>query len=155
MSVPVSIAPADLYRHGLRLLLDKDIAGWAGLWAQDGVMEFPFAPPGWPRRLEGRKAVATYMEPYPERIDLHDFPEADLRIHETADPRTIVAEMRGVGRQVRSGRPFDMTYIAVVTVEDGRFTSYRDYWNPLAALEATAGADAEGADRADGAGGTR
>jgi ketosteroid isomerase-like protein len=25
-----------------------------------------------------------------------------------------------------------MTYIAVVSVEDGRFVSYRDYWNPLA-----------------------
>ncbi|MFD5422063.1 nuclear transport factor 2 family protein [Streptomyces sp. NPDC127069] len=142
MSVPVSASPADLYRHGLRLLLDKDIPGWVGLWAEGGVMEFPFAPLGWPRRLEGREAVAAYMRPYPERIDLHDFPEADLRIHETADPRTIVAEMRGVGRLVGPGRPFDMTYIAVVTVEDGKFTSYRDYWNPLAVLET----DADGAE---------
>ncbi|MFF2198491.1 nuclear transport factor 2 family protein [Streptomyces sp. NPDC058157] len=138
VSVPVSISPADLYRHGLRLLLDKDISGWVGLWAEGGVMEFPFAPPGRPRRLEGREAVAAYMRPYPGRIDLHDFPEADLRIHETADPRTIVAEMRGVGRFVGSGRPFDMTYIAVVTVVEGEFTSYRDYWNPLAALDAAA-----------------
>lgn len=140
-SPPVSVPPADLYRHGLRLLLDKDISGWVGLWAEGGVMEFPFAPPGWPRRLEGRAAVAAYMRPYPERIDLHDFPEADLRIHETADPRTIVAEMRGVGRFAGSGRPFDMAYIAVVTVEEGKFTAYRDYWNPLTALDA----DAEGA----------
>lgn len=71
------------------------------------------------------------MRPYPDHIDLHDFPDADLRIHRTADPRTIVVEMRGVGRLVRTGDPFDMTYIAVVTVENGRFTSYRDYWNPL------------------------
>ncbi|GAA3385920.1 nuclear transport factor 2 family protein [Streptomyces racemochromogenes] len=131
-------APAALYRHGLRLLLDKDIDGWVGLWAEGGVMEFPFAPPGLPRRLDGREAIAGYMRPYPERIDLHDFPEADLRIHGTTDPRTVVAEMRGVGRWVEDGRPFDMTYIAVVTVEDGRFTSYRDYWNPLAVLDACA-----------------
>lgn len=25
--------------------------------------------------------------------------------------------------------------MAVVTVQDGRFTSYRDYWNPLAVHE--------------------
>lgn len=31
-----------------------------------------------------------------------------------------------------------MTYIAVVTVRDGRFTSYRDYWNPLGIQEAGA-----------------
>ncbi|MDF2265015.1 nuclear transport factor 2 family protein [Streptomyces coacervatus] len=122
--------PEELYRHSLRLLLDKDIPAWVGLWAEDGVMEFPFAPPGWPERLEGREAVAAYMRDYPDHIDLHDFP--DLRIHRTAAPETIVVEMRGVGRLVKTGAAFDMTYIAVVNVEEGRFTSYRDYWNPLA-----------------------
>jgi hypothetical protein len=33
---------------------------------------------------------------------------------------------------VETDSPFDMTYIAVVAVRDGRFASYRDYWNPLA-----------------------
>ncbi|MGV9454524.1 nuclear transport factor 2 family protein [Streptomyces sp. NPDC003635] len=119
-----------LYRDSLRLLLAKNIPAWVDLWAEDGVMEFPFAPPGWPTRLEGRAAVAAYMRDYPDHIDLHEFP--DLRIHRTADPDTLVVEMRGVGRLVETGAPFDMTYIAVVTVKDGRFTSYRDYWNPLA-----------------------
>ncbi|UFR00063.1 nuclear transport factor 2 family protein [Streptomyces sp. Go40/10] len=123
-------SPADLYRRSLQLLLDKDIPGWIGLWAADGVMEFPFAPPGWPQRLEGRDAIAGYMRDYPDHIDLHGFP--DVRVHQTTDPETIVVEMRGVGRVVESGAPFDMTYIAVVCVRDGRFASYRDYWNPLA-----------------------
>ncbi|WSQ06690.1 nuclear transport factor 2 family protein [Streptomyces sp. NBC_01231] len=126
-------SPADLYRHSLRLLLDKDIAGWVGLWAEDGVMEFPFAPEGWPQRLEGKEAIAAYMGRYPDHIDLHDFP--DLQIHQTTDPQTLVVEMRGVGRLVETDGPFDMTYIAVVTVQDGRITSYRDYWNPLVVLE--------------------
>ncbi|MFF7355676.1 nuclear transport factor 2 family protein [Streptomyces filipinensis] len=128
--MPTHPSPEELYRHSLRLLLAKDIPAWVGLWAEDGVMEFPFAPPGRPERLEGRQAVAAYMRHYPDHIDLHDFP--DVRIHQTVDPGTIVVEMRGVGRLVQTGRPFDMTYIAVVRVEDGRFTSYRDYWNPLA-----------------------
>ncbi|WAE71667.1 nuclear transport factor 2 family protein [Streptomonospora nanhaiensis] len=141
MSAPTS--PADLHRHGLRLLLDKDIAAWVALWAEDGLMEFPFAPEGWPKRLEGRDAVAAYMSRYPDHIDLHDFPE--LRIHLTAEPETVVAEMRGVGRLVESGSPFDMTYIAVVTARDGLISSYRDYWNPLAVLET--GADFTGSSR--------
>ncbi|WP_328429631.1 nuclear transport factor 2 family protein [Streptomyces sp. NBC_00443] len=127
--MPATPSPADLYRHSLRLLLDKDIPAWVGLWADDGFMEFPFAPQGWPERLEGREAIAAYMRDYPDHIDLHDIP--DLRIHETTDAGTIVVEMRGVGRLVETGSPFDMTYIAVVTVQDGHFTSYRDYWNPL------------------------
>jgi uncharacterized protein len=141
MSAPTS--PADLYRHSLRLLLDKNIPAWVALWAEDGVMEFPFAPDGRPRRLEGREAIAGYMRPYPDHIDLRDFP--DLLIHQTTDPRTIVVEMRGVGRLVETGSPFDMRYIAVVTVRDGRITSYRDYWNPLAVLES--GADFAGSSR--------
>ncbi|WP_433190600.1 nuclear transport factor 2 family protein [Actinoallomurus sp. CA-150999] len=124
---------SDLYRHSLRLLLEKNVPGWVDLWAEDGVMEFPFAPQGWPGRLEGKEAIAAYMRGYPDHIDLHDFP--DVRIHQTTDPETIVVEMRGVGRLVETGRPFDMTYIAVVTVQDGRIVSYRDYWNPLAVVE--------------------
>jgi ketosteroid isomerase-like protein len=129
--MPTHRSPEQLYRHSLRLLLDKDMDAWTALWAvQDGVMEFPFAPPGWPRRLEGRDAIAAYMRGYPDHIDLHDFPY--LRIHRTTDVQTIVAEMRGLGRLVETGAPFDMTYIAVVTVREGQFASYRDYWNPLA-----------------------
>ncbi|MFD7233251.1 nuclear transport factor 2 family protein [Streptomyces sp. NPDC059881] len=137
------LPPAELYRHGLRLLLEKDIPAWLELWDEDGVLEFPFAPAGWPRRLEGKQAVADYMRHYPDHIDLHDFPHVE--IHQTTTPETVVVEMRGVGRLVETGRPFDMTYIAVVTVENGRITSYRDYWNPLAVQEA--GADFAGATR--------
>ncbi|MEU6571798.1 nuclear transport factor 2 family protein [Streptomyces parvulus] len=141
MSAPTS--PAELYRHSLQLLLDKNVPAWVALWAENGLMEFPFAPDGWPRRLEGREAIAAYMHHYPDHIDLHDFP--DLRIHQTTDPQVIVVEMRGVGRLVERDAPFDMTYIAVVTVRDGHMSSYRDYWNPLAVQEP--GADFTGNSR--------
>ncbi|NDL55697.1 nuclear transport factor 2 family protein [Phytoactinopolyspora mesophila] len=126
--MPAHATPADLYRHSLRLLLDKNIPAWVGLWAEDGIIEFPFAPKGWPTRLEGKEAIAAYMRHYPDHIDLHDFPE--VQIHDTTAPDRIVVELRGVGRLVETGGPFDMRYIAVVTVHDGLITSYRDYWNP-------------------------
>ncbi|MCX4508371.1 nuclear transport factor 2 family protein [Streptomyces anulatus] len=126
----VNTAPVDLYRHGLRLLLDKDIPAWVDLWDEYGILEFPFAPEGWPKRLEGKAAVAEYMRGYPDRIDLHDFPYVE--IHRSTAPQTIVVEMRGVGRLVATDSPFDMSYIAVVTVRNGLITRYRDYWNPLA-----------------------
>ncbi|MFG2732670.1 nuclear transport factor 2 family protein [Streptomyces canus] len=126
-------APADLYRHGLKLLLDKDIAAWIDLWDDNGVFEFPFAPDGWPKRLEGKAAIADYMRGYPEHIDLHDF--RYVEIHQTTAAQTIVVEMRAVGRLVETGSPYDVTYIAVVTVEDGRITRYHDYWNPLVVLQ--------------------
>ncbi|MCX4426659.1 nuclear transport factor 2 family protein [Streptomyces mirabilis] len=141
MAMPMTAA--ELYRHGLRLLVEKDIPGWVDLWDEAGVLEFPFAPQGWPQRLEGRQAVGEYMRHYPDHVDVHDFP--DVTIHQTTVPETIVVEMRGVGRLVETDSPFDMTYIAVVTVRDGRITSYRDYWNPLAVQQP--GADFVGANR--------
>ncbi|MBT2540696.1 nuclear transport factor 2 family protein [Streptomyces sp. ISL-44] len=141
MTIPM--APAELYRHGLRLLLEKDVPAWVELWDDNGVLEFPFAPEGWPLRLEGKAAVGDYMRHYPDHVDLHDFP--DVEIHQTTVPETIVVEMRGVGRLVETDSPFDMTYIAVVTVKEGRITSYRDYWNPLAVSQP--GADFVGANR--------
>ncbi|MET8752442.1 nuclear transport factor 2 family protein [Streptomyces sp. NPDC004667] len=141
MTTPMT--PAELYRHGLHLLVKKDIPGWVELWHEDGVLEFPFAPEGWPARLEGKAAVGAYMRHYPDHVDLHDFPE--VTIHQVIDPETIVVEMRGVGRLVETDTPYDMRYIAVVTVKDELITSYRDYWNPLAASQP--GADFVGADR--------
>lgn len=141
--MPTSAAPDDVYRHGLRLLLDKDIPGWVDLWDEEGVLEFPFAPEGWPRRLQGRAAVAEYMRGYPDHIDLHDFPYVE--VHQTTDPDRIVVEMRGVGRLVESGGPFDMSYIAVITVKNGRITHCRDYWNPFGAMDPSA--DFRGDDR--------
>ncbi|MFE2164663.1 nuclear transport factor 2 family protein [Streptomyces sp. NPDC059447] len=125
--------PAELYRHGLTLLVAKDIPGWVDLWDENGVLEFPFAPPGRPERLVGRQAVWEYMRHYPEHIDIHDFPE--VTIHRTTEPETIVVEMRAVGRLVETDSPYEMTYIAVVTVKGGLITTYRDYWNPLAASQ--------------------
>ncbi|MFE0374286.1 nuclear transport factor 2 family protein [Streptomyces inhibens] len=122
--------PTDLYRHGLRLLLDKDIDGWVALCDDHAVFEFPFAPDGFPKRLDGRPAIAAYMRDYPTHIDLQDFPH--LEIHRTDTPDTIVVEMRAIGRIVATGAPYEMAYIAVVTVKNGRITHYRDYWNPLA-----------------------
>ncbi|MGP3950991.1 nuclear transport factor 2 family protein [Streptomyces sp. 7N604] len=132
--------PAGVFRHGMDLLLAKDIAGWVDLWAEDGVIEFPFAPPGAPRRLEGRAAVQAYMAHYPDHIDLAALPY--LEVHRTEDPEVVIVEMRAEGRAVATGKPFASSYIAVVTIKDGLFTHYRDYWDPLAALEIAGGTDA-------------
>jgi uncharacterized protein len=124
------MTPADLFRHSLRLLLDKDIDGWVDLCDDDVLLEFPFAPDGFPSKLEGRAAVAAYMRGYPDSIDLREIPQLD--IHQLLRDDTVVAEWRGRGRIVATGAAYDMPYVAVVTVRNGRMTHYRDYWNPLA-----------------------
>jgi ketosteroid isomerase-like protein len=43
-----------------------------------------------------------------------------------------VVEYQANGRSVRTGEPYRMDYIVVITVQDGLITRFRDYWNPLA-----------------------
>ncbi|MGI5502607.1 nuclear transport factor 2 family protein [Lentzea sp. CA-135723] len=124
----------DLIPRALQLLLDKDMIGFAGLWAEDGVMEFPFAPPGWPARLEGRAAIEDYLRDYPKMLDIRAFPKQV--VHETPD--VLVAEFDAEGVVVATGKPYRASYIAVITVRDGEIVNYRDYWNPLLAQELAA-----------------
>jgi ketosteroid isomerase-like protein len=141
-----SLEPADrraraleVQERHLALMLEKDMPGWIDLWAEDGVFEFPFAPPGFPRRLEGKAAVRDYIKDYPDHIDLAAF--HDVQVHPTVDPDVLIVEMSAEGRMVATGKPYAMSYIYVLTVRDGKIVGYRDYWNPLVALEALGGAE--------------
>ncbi len=124
----------ELVDEALRLLLARDMAGFAGLWADDGILEFPFASAGCPRRLEGRDAVREYLRGYND----HVLPTAIVSrtVHDTADPAVVAVEFEVDGTVVRTKLPYRMRYIAVITVRDGEIAYYRDYWSPLAAAEA-------------------
>ncbi|MFE3560551.1 nuclear transport factor 2 family protein [Streptomyces sp. NPDC059193] len=141
MTTPMN--PSELYRHGLQLLRRKDVSAWVDLWDHNGVVEFPFAPENWPSRIEGKTAISDYVHRYPEHIYVPDVPDhpavegiPGVAIHPATDPETIVVNMRGGDRLVDDdGTP----YIAVITVRAGLFTSYRAYWNPLAATRPSTG----------------
>lgn len=142
----------EVFDRAKQLLIAHDMLGFADLWAVDGTMEFPFAPPGRPSRLEGREAVREYVRDYTDHLDVRAVTH-DVR-HRTEDPDTLIVEFAVEGVAVRTGRPYRMAYVAFITVEDGEITAYRDYWNPLAAghtlgiLDELTAAYAEG--RADG-----
>ena len=131
--------PRELVEHALELLLAKDMAAFAGLWAEDGILEFPFAAPGYPPRLDGRAAVADYLRGYPDVLDVREIPAKML--HQTDDPDVVIAEFEAAGIVVATGQPYTMRYIAVITVRDGEIARYRDYWSPLAVTEAMGGAE--------------
>lgn len=133
------MTPREVVNHALHLLLAHDMAAFAGLWAQDGVLEFPFAAPGYPARVDGRAAIAEYLRGYPGILDIQEIPEPVL--HQSVDPEVVIAEFEAAGTVVATGTPYRMRYIAVLTVRAGEIQSYRDYWSPLAAAEAMGGAE--------------
>lgn len=126
----------------LRKVLDKRLRAnaetFVQMFAEDGVMEFPFASPS-SLRLEGRDAIAAHLEKNAARIEFQDV--ADVVKHETADPETIILEFAGFGRRVPSGEPFEQRYISVIRIREGQIVRYVDYWNPLAILRTLLGRD--------------
>jgi ketosteroid isomerase-like protein len=127
------MTPLELVDHALKLLVAQDMAGFAGLWAADGTAEFPFAPDGYPQRLEGREAVIDYLRDYPEKLDVRSV--VSQSVHQTTDPEVVIAEFETEAVVVASGKTIRPRYIAVVRVREGEIQSYRDYWNPVVALE--------------------
>jgi ketosteroid isomerase-like protein len=122
-----------LVDQALKLLLAKDMTGFAGLWATDGVIEFPFAAPGYPPQVAGRAAIEDYMRDYPKLLDIQTI--VQKTVHETADVNVVIVEFEVAGVVVRTAKPYRMRYIAVVTARDGEILHYRDYWSPAAAAD--------------------
>ncbi|RBQ15913.1 hypothetical protein DP939_33460 [Spongiactinospora rosea] len=126
--------PEETFRKLLDLLLAKDMNAVADLWAQDGTAEFPFAAGTSPARLAGREAVRGHLAGYPGLLDVREIPA--VTVHHTQRPDTIVAEFTAAGRTVRTGEPYRLDCIAVITVQGGLIAHYRDYWSPPATASA-------------------
>ena len=119
-----------MLKRALGSLVDHDADGFLSLVAEDVVMEFPYAPPGQPREVAGRAALAPYLAHLAEFITI-DAVEPP-RVHRTADPAVVILEFTGRGRAVAGGQPYRQDYISVIETGGGRIIRYRDYWNPLA-----------------------
>jgi ketosteroid isomerase-like protein len=128
----------ELLRHSLDTFLAKDMKGWSLLCADDVVAEFPFAPQGSPSRLEGREALFEYLRNYPSVINVRSIPH--LRIYATDDPNVAIAEWSSSGEVLMNGNAYEMSYATFVTFRDGLIVSYREYWNPIAFMQAVSGA---------------
>jgi len=118
----------------LRLTAAGQTDEWVKLFAPDGVLEFPYAPDGVPRRVQGHEALVAHMRTFPQTFDV-EF--VDLVFHDTIDARVAVAEFRSTGTAIPTGKPYRQECVSVVhTDDDGLITHYLDYWNPLIAVEA-------------------
>lgn len=118
--------------------IDKGASSFIEMMAEHAVMEFPYALPGLPVRLEGRDAVARHLERVAGLIAFDRMGAPTL--HPSTDQDLVIIEFDGFGHGVETGEPYDQRYISVVRTENGRITHYRDYWNPIAVLRATKGA---------------
>lgn len=118
--------PLEVLERRRRCVIGRDMAGFADLFAEDGVIELPFAAGELPARLAGREAIREFATGGRSRA----VEVADLRIrhlHRTGDPEVVIVELTTVGRIVATGEPFEVPCIQVFRIRDGRIVLFRDY----------------------------
>src|SRR5436190_22821559 len=84
--------------------------------AEEVTFEYIITTPGYPRRVEGRTAVAELYRPYGTMIVLDRC--HDLAVHHDTKTGVVVLEY-SEGRVVATGAPYTNRYISVLTITDG------------------------------------
>ena len=128
----------EVYESMRRAWID-DPAAVDDLWAEDVVVEVPFAPPGRPKRFEGRDAFLAFARPGREALPVRIEDCRDVVVHDTADPDVIVVEYVLVGRSTITGKQDSAAFIGVLRVRDGKIAHWREYQDTMAMTAALAG----------------
>jgi ketosteroid isomerase-like protein len=98
------------------------------LFAEDAVMELPYAPGKMEKRYDGKEAILGFQRF--ARDSFSSFSMAIDAIHETADPHVVIAEHRSDGIVAENGRPYRNHYVTVFTFDDaGLVTGWREYYD--------------------------
>jgi ketosteroid isomerase-like protein len=130
-----SAGPRDVFE---RLISGISAGQWrelASLYAEDAVVEQPFAVPSAPHRLEGREAIHAHFSAAAGRP--LEMTARILAVHETVDPEVVIAEFDYDVRITTTGRTFTVTNVQVLRVRDGLIVATRDYHDHLALAHET------------------
>jgi uncharacterized protein len=139
----VAASPRAVVDQALQFVLDYDLNGYLELFAANGSLEFPFAPPGVPARMKGRDQIGAALLPLWEQAweaGWRSTGYSPIVVHETLNPEVVIAEFDLYGEVATTKETLQMSFIHVYRVRDGRIVWLRDYWNPQALsgqLEAT------------------
>jgi uncharacterized protein len=115
------------FARAIAALQAGNIDGWMEIYAPDAIHEFPFAPEGGVRALQGRDTIAAYMRQLPGLIRFGSL--SDVRVRETDDE--LIVEATGHHLRIPSDAARDLSYVWFLTLQDGKVTHFRDYMNPL------------------------
>ena len=120
----------------LLVLMNRNDRTWIDLFAENAVFESLYAPPTLElERLEGTaiyNLFKTALVQMPLRF-------SNIRIYPTTNPNLAWAEFHGEAVVVATGRPYHQDYVLRLETRESRITHYREYSNPMSAIEAWGG----------------
>jgi ketosteroid isomerase-like protein len=126
-------SPRDVVERALQFVLDYDLNGYLELFALNGTVEFPFAPPGVPARMKGRDQIRSALLPLWQRAweaGWRSIGYGPIVVHESLNPEVVVAEFDLYGEVASTGETFQLAYVHIYRIRNGQIVSLRDYWNP-------------------------
>ena len=105
----------------------EDAPALREVWAPDGVLVFPYAPPEMTSRIEGVEALVAFFDG-PRRWGDWNFEPGRLVVDDAR--RLYVAEVHATAVWVETGRPYIQDYVIWMTLDEaGRITSWHEYWD--------------------------
>jgi ketosteroid isomerase-like protein len=104
------------------------------LLAEEVIFDYVISVPGYPRHVEGRRAVAELYRGYGGVMVLRSADE--LAVHRDREASVVVLEYAVHGQTVHTGRTYDNHFVSVITIKDRKVAHWRDYLDPVAVFDA-------------------
>jgi ketosteroid isomerase-like protein len=124
--MPEHLSPRQVVEILMQRISDEKWQEIARLYADDAVIEYPFALPA-PMRIEGIEAIRGYFATaatWPLKLQTRH-----MVVRETANPEIVVAEWDYDGLVTTTGRSFRVSNIQVSTIRNSKIVASRDYHN--------------------------
>ena len=113
----------------LDALAVSDADAIAGMWTDDAVLEFPFAPQGFPRSVDGQPAIEKYFRDALAVVTPIAYP--DRVVTPLADPDACVIEF---GSRLTVGDDptvQENSYITIVRVRGGKIVHFKEHYDSV------------------------
>jgi uncharacterized protein len=126
------MTPEEVFLKLVHGVADRDFDALPALYAEQTDVRHPMNPYG-DDPLLSRDALREHFGLNAARATATiRFRPENIRIHHTADPEVIVAEVDYAGTVIATGEPFTAPCVFVLRVRDGLIVESRDYIDHVA-----------------------
>jgi hypothetical protein len=124
-------SPREIAEEVRRMVAGEGV-DFADLFAEDGVLAYPFAMPSQPAELRGRETIRAHFAGMSGVRDLLVMEGVEALVRQTDDPEVVITEITHHGWSRATNEPYRHLALGVIRVRDGQIVRYDDYMNPIA-----------------------